>query len=186
MRSVQVILDFTPNPNSLKYSINVEVSPQAIFFKSPQQAAKDSLLATQLFTIDGVISVLLGDFFITVTKTEDSDWDFIHKNCQEMIEEFLMNETSIFLRPLNEIFIESEKEKTDAEKRICEILDQEIRPSIALDGGDISFDRFEHGVLYLELKGACSGCPSSSMTLKDGIEQRLKTEIPEILEVVST
>jgi Fe-S cluster biogenesis protein NfuA len=186
MRQVQVLLDFTPNPNSLKYSVDLILSPQAIFFKSKIQAEKDSLLAVELFLIPGIVSVLIGSNFVTVTKSEEADWDLIHSNSQKTIENYLINEYSIFSRPLSETFIEIEQSRTETENKICHILDNEIRPSVAQDGGDIVFNRFENGILYLDLKGACSGCPSSGMTLKDGIEQRLKSEIPDILDVVST
>jgi Fe-S cluster biogenesis protein NfuA len=185
MSKIEALLDFTPNPNSLKYSVNLELCSSAIFIKSKTQASEISPLAKTLFDVEGVTSVMIGRNFITISKTEESDWDEVHSNCNHLIETFLNSDQEVFSKPIEEIIVKNNSEQSEVEKKICEILDNEIRPAVALDGGDITFDRFEDGILYLELKGSCSGCPSSSDTLKLGIEQRLKSEIPELIEVVS-
>ncbi len=127
---------------------------------------------------------MVGKNFVTVTKTDDGDWDVVHKQCSSLIEEHLREG----LPAMTETHDMNEAHKggdTEIEKRIREILDNEIRPAVAMDGGDITFEKFENGVVYLYLQGSCAGCPSSTMTLKMGIENRLKEEIPEIQEVVS-
>jgi Fe-S cluster biogenesis protein NfuA len=184
---VYVSLEFTPNPNTLKYSVNRElVRRGAANFTRAADAEGKSALAVKLFSIAGICGVMLGRDFITVTKTEEGDWDLVHRETSRTIEEYL----SQGLQPLEESFYEKSGSghkggDSELEKRIRDILDAEIRPAVAMDGGDITFDRFEDGVVYLEMQGSCAGCPSSTATLKMGIETRLKEAIPEVVEVVS-
>jgi Fe-S cluster biogenesis protein NfuA len=129
---------------------------------------------------------MIGRDFITVTKTEEGDWDLVHRETSRAIEEHLGQNLAV----LDEIFLEQSGSShkggdSEIERRICEFLDAEVRPALAMDGGDVSFDRFESGVVYLELQGACAGCPSSTATLKMGIETRIREAIPEVTEVVS-
>lgn len=188
--SVHVTLEFTPNPNTLKYSLNrALLSKGAYNFLNKEEADGQSPLAFRLFETPGVGGVMLGKDFVTVTKLEDGDWDTVHKNSSRIIQDHLSKNEPIFSGSLAEKIDAHEshqKSKTELEARICEILDNEIRPAVAMDGGDITFERYDNGVVYLYLQGSCSGCPSSTATLKLGIEARLKKEIPEIIEVVST
>ncbi|MBC7691456.1 MAG: NifU family protein [Methylotenera sp.] len=182
---VYVSLEFTPNPNTLKYSVNRELLKKgAANFTKKEDADKKSPLASKLFGVPGISGVMVGKDFVTVTKTEEGDWDVVHKSCSSMIEDHLTkNETVI-----NEDAQNQEAHKggtTDIENKIREILDAEIRPAVAMDGGDITFEKFENGVVYVYLQGSCSGCPSSTMTLKQGIEARLRDAIPEVQEVVA-
>lgn len=181
---VYVSLEFTPNPNTLKYSVNRTLLEQgAVNFTRKEEAENRSSLATKLFSIPGICGVMIGKTFVTVTKSEDGDWDLVHKNASEMIQRHLKLNEPV----LNENFVQDSHKggQTDIEKKIRDILDQEIRPAVAMDGGDITFEKFEDGVVYLYLQGSCAGCPSATATLKVGIETRLKEMIPEVQEVVS-
>jgi len=183
-QDVYVSLEFTPNPNTLKYSVNRQLLDKgAVNFVKAEDVGVRSPLAAKLFAIPGICGVMLGRDFITVTKTEDGDWDVVHKTASETIHRHLTE---------NGVVIVEEGQRRDhkggeseIENKIREILDQEIRPAVAMDGGDITFEKFEDGVVYLYLQGACSGCPSSTATLKVGIESRLREAIPEVREVVS-
>jgi Fe-S cluster biogenesis protein NfuA len=183
-KDVYVSLEFTPNPNTLKYSVNRELLAHgAANFTRKEEADRRSPLASKLFAIEGIAGVMIGKNFVTVTKAENGDWESVHKNCSQLIEKHLSS---------GETVIEDEAGKpaepaggTAIERKIREILDNEIRPAVAMDGGDITFEKYENGVVYLYLQGSCSGCPSSTMTLKMGIETRLREAIPEIREVVS-
>lgn len=187
--NVQVNLEFTPNPNTLKYSVNREfLNKGTLNITSQQDAKKNSPLATQLFSLAGIAGVMIGKNFITVTKSEDGDWDIVHKYASALIEKFLQEGHPVFSEEfLNKTKTEavSPQSSNEIERKIREILDNEIRPAVAMDGGDITFDRFEDGIVYLYMQGSCSGCPSSTATLKMGIETRLRDAIPEVIEVVS-
>lgn len=183
---VTVSLDFTPNPNTLKYSVNRELLPKGnAHFSKKDDAARRSPLAAKLLDVPGVCNVMIGKDFVTVSKTDSGDWDVVHKGSSTAIHQHLssglpiLNEGAELVPPI------SSSELTIVEQKIREILDQEIRPAIAMDGGDVAFEKFENGVVYVHLQGACAGCPGATMTLKMGIEARLREAIPEVLEVVS-
>jgi Fe-S cluster biogenesis protein NfuA len=181
---VYVSLEFTPNPNTLKYSVNRQLlEAGTVNLIRKEDAELRSPLATKLFNVAGICGVMIGKNFVTVTKTENGDWDVVHKSSSQIIETHLAKNEVI----VNDVGPQEAHKggNTDVENRIREILDNEVRPAVAMDGGDITFEKFENGVVYLFLQGACSGCPSSTATLKMGIETRLRQEIPEVLEVVS-
>lgn len=187
---VYVSLEFTPNPNTLKYSVNREFLPRgAMNFTCVEDAQKRSPLAFRLLSVEGIAGVMIGKDFVTVTKSEQGDWDHVHRHAAQVIEDILSRgEASIFPEALSEATGVSTgplEGLGEMEKKICELLDREIRPAVAMDGGDIAFEKYESGVVYLFLQGSCKGCPSASMTLKMGIETRLKEVFPEIREVVS-
>jgi Fe-S cluster biogenesis protein NfuA len=182
---VYVSLEFTPNPNTLKYSVNRELLARGtvnVVRKADAEAL--SPLATKLFNIPGIAAVMIGRDFVTVTKTEEGDWDLVHKECSKTIESHVASgEPAVLVDTQTQ---EAHKGgSTDIEQKIRLILDNEIRPAVAMDGGDITFEKFEAGVVYLYMQGSCAGCPSSTATLKMGIETRLKDAIPEVLEVVA-
>lgn len=181
---VYVSLEFTPNPNTLKYAVNRDLlSKGAINFVIPEDAEARSPLATRLFEVPGIAAVMLGRNFVTITKGDDGDWDIVHKNASSIIEDHLNKNLPVILDTEHQ---DAHKGgQSEIENKIREILDQEIRPAVAMDGGDITFEKFEDGVVYLYLQGSCSGCPSSTATLKVGIETRLRQAIPEVMEVVS-
>lgn len=183
LEPVYVHLEFTPNPNTLKYSVNRTLLDKgAMYFTQKEEAKLKSPLADRLLSVDGIKAVMIGRDFITVTKDEIGDWDIVHKGASSGIEEHLSKNEPVFHPGVLETSL---KDPTEIEKKIIEILDAEIRPAVAMDGGDITFEKFEGGIVYLYLQGSCAGCPSSTMTLKMGIETRLKQAIPEVVEVVS-
>ena len=170
----------TPNPATLKFIPGVEVlgSGTAEFTESAK--AGNSPLATGLFTIAGVTSVFLGSDFITVTKAEGSDWSTLKTLVLAGIMDHFATGKPVLLQTTNEAVDTNEDPIVT---KIKELLETRVRPSVAQDGGDIVFDRFEDGVVYLHMKGSCAGCPSSTATLKHGIENMLKYYIPEIFSV---
>ncbi|MDR3608745.1 MAG: NifU family protein [Oligoflexia bacterium] len=182
---VYVSLEFTPNPNTLKYSVNRELLARgAVNIVKKADAESLSPLAVKLFAIPGIAAVMIGKDFVTVTKTEEGDWDLVHKECSKTIEQHLSSGEPV----LNQASLNQDAHKggsSDIEKKIREILDNEIRPAVAMDGGDITFEKYEAGIVYLYMQGSCAGCPSSTATLKMGIETRLRDAIPEVLEVVA-
>lgn len=180
---VQVSLEFTPNPNTLKYSINrVLIDHGAVNFRNAQEAVGKSPLAEKIFQISGIEAIMFGRDFVTITKTENGDWDVVHQGCMTILESHLSQGEPILT---GEKSHQGKTGSTEIEKKIIHILETEVRPAVAMDGGDITFEKFENGTVYVYLQGACSGCPSSTMTLKMGIEERLKREISEVKEVVS-
>ncbi|MBS1957885.1 MAG: NifU family protein [Bdellovibrionales bacterium] len=182
--AVYVSLEFTPNPNTLKYSVNRKLLDKgAANFTNLADAEARSPLATKLLKIVGISGVMIGRDFVTVTKTEDGDWDLVHKSASELIESHLTaGEMVVNEEETNKL---GSQNASEVERRIQKFLDDEIRPAVAMDGGDVTLDRFEDGVAYLHMQGACSGCPSSSMTLKMGIETKLKELVPEVIEVTA-
>lgn len=186
MSEYSVELEFTPNPNTLKYTTNVAfLLAGAQNYKDLESAQGKSPLAEKLFGLDGIGAIMVGKNFVTVTLTDQDRLTELNDEIIETIKVFLASgEKAVRLDA-----IQSEPSqvapKNEIEKKIVEILDNDIRPAVAMDGGDITFERFEDGIVFLQLKGACAGCPSSTATLKMGIENRLKEAIPEVTEVVS-
>lgn len=170
----------TPNPNTLKFLPGVAVMPQGTaFFTSPEQA-KPSPLAETLFGVEGVTAVFLGSDFVTVTKSESADWESLKAMVlTSMMDHFVagkpvMKESAVAAAAIDE---------SEIAKQIRELIDTRVRPAVAQDGGDIIFRGFHDGIVQLELHGACSGCPSSTATLKQGIENMLKHYVPEVVAV---
>jgi Fe-S cluster biogenesis protein NfuA len=182
---VYISLEFTPNPNTLKYAVNRElISRGAVNFLEESDAKARSPLAARLFSLGGIGGVMIGKDFVTITKTEEGDWDAVHKQASQAIETHLTAGEAV-VTDMGGPEHKSQSENSELVEKIQAILDNEIRPAVAMDGGDITFDRYEAGVVHLHLQGSCAGCPSATMTLKAGIENRLKQEFPEIQEVVS-
>ena len=180
--AVYVSLEFTPNPNTLKYSVNRKLLEKgAANFINKEDAALRSPLATKLLDIEGITGVMIGTDFVTITKSENGDWDHVHKTASDTIDKHLTAGETVIDESKAPV---TNRNATEIEKKIQQFLDDEIRPAVAMDGGDVSFDRFENGIVYIHMQGACSGCPSSAMTLKMGIETKLKIAVPEVLEVV--
>lgn len=171
----------TPNPSTLKFLPGRDVMASGTADFGTAEAAKRSPLAAKLFTVDGVASVFLGGDFITVGKTEATTWS----NLKPLLLSAIMDFFNSGLLPV--IAEEGEKaadgEETDLVRQIKELLDTRVRPAVAQDGGDIIFRSFEDGIVYVHLQGACSGCPSSTATLKHGIENMLKYYVPEVVAV---
>ncbi len=172
----------TPNPNSIKWVLGrplVDGSSSAHFDAPP--ASEVSPLAAQLFAIDGVVGVFLAANFVTVTKREDVEWTDIAQPIVDAIKACAEAGTA-----LGPAFAPAEHGAGgEVVDRIRRILDEEVRPAVAMDGGDIVFAGFRDGVVEVYMHGSCSGCPASTATLKMGIEARLREEIPEVEAVVA-
>ena len=177
----------TPNPLTLKFFPGrVVLEDGTVFFRSKEEAA-DSPLADRIFKVNGVEGVFFGNDFITITKLEEVDWDTLKPQLLGSISEFFESGEEINLTPQdNEKQNISEEESSNIVKQIKELLDTRVRPAVAMDGGDIVYDSFKEGVVYLHMQGSCAGCPSSTATLKSGIENMLKHYIPEVKEVRET
>ena len=181
----------TPNPATLKFipDGHVVLKNGTAEFKNQKQAESKSPLALQLFTITGVEAVFFGHDFITITKSGNAVWKYLTSEIQAVIMDFfLTGKEPMCENKENENSNEANKnlpEEGDSEivKQIKELIEIKVRPAVAMDGGDIIFHSFENGVVYLMLKGSCSGCPSSTVTLKSGIENMLKHYIPEVESV---
>ncbi|MCB0406114.1 MAG: NifU family protein [Bdellovibrionales bacterium] len=185
--AIYVNLEFTPNPNTLKFSVNRNLLPSGAANFTDASQCEEAPLAKQVFEVPGIEAVMVGTNFVTITKSPTGSWDSIAENVPQRMQSFLEQESAAFTPKWFEqeqLRRENQGSGDDVEDRIREILDLEIRPAVAMDGGDIVFDRYEDGVVYLYLQGACSSCPSSAMTLKMGVETRLKDAIPEVKEVV--
>jgi Fe-S cluster biogenesis protein NfuA len=173
----------TPNPNSIKWVLGqavVEDGVSAHFQSVPEPDI--SPLAAKLFGVPGVIGVFLAGNFITITKRDDVEWTDIAQPLVDAIKGFFGSGE----KALGPAFQAKASGPAGAvEERIRLILEQEIRPAVAMDGGDVIFAGYRDGIVELYMQGSCSGCPSSRATLKLGIEARLKEEIPEITEVVA-
>jgi Fe-S cluster biogenesis protein NfuA len=180
--SVNIQLEWTPNPSTLKYVVDRTLMPRgALNFTTAEAAAAKSPLATKLMGIQGVSGVMLGSNFVTVTKGEAGEWDQLNDAVMATLDSHLGSDEPVVVAGAVE---DAAASGSAVEERIRQILDLEIRPAVMQDGGDITLDRFENGVVYLHMKGSCSGCPSSTMTLKMGIENRLREVVPEVVEVV--
>jgi len=174
----------TPNPASLKFIPDGQVVLEngVAEFKNQKQAATKSPLALQLFEVNGVDSVFLGRDFITVTKSEASEWSHIKTEILATIMDFFVSgKPAMFEKNVAESV--TNEDDSDVVKQIKELIEIKVRPAVAMDGGDIIYRGFEDGIVQLELRGSCSGCPSSTITLKSGIENMLKHYIPEVLGV---
>ena len=173
----------TPNPNSIKWVMGrriVEGTASASFDAPP---ARDvSPLACELFSVDGVVGVFFAENLATVSKREETEWVDIAQPIVEVLRKHLGSGEPA-LGPGYRV--EAAEASGGLVQRICRVLDDEIRPAVARDGGDILFVGFREGVVELQMRGACSGCPSATATLKMAVESRLREEIPEIREVVA-
>ena len=177
----------TPNPATLKFLPGRDVLGRGTAdFPSPENAAR-SPLAQSLFDIDGVTGVFLGTDFITVTKSGDRDWYLMKPSILGTIMEHFTSGRPVLLDAAGNDHASgghaSGEDDDEVVAQIKELLDTRVRPAVAQDGGDITFEGFEDGVVYLHMKGSCAGCPSSTVTLKSGIENMLRHYIPEVLEV---
>lgn len=173
----------TPNPLTLKFTPGVEVMQSGTVFFTNQDDASISPLAAMLFTIDGVSAVFLGSDFITITKDEASHWEALKPILLTSIMDHFMAGKPVMMQSGASSNTASNAEDSELVKQIKELIETRVRPAVAQDGGDIIFHGFEDGIVTLELHGSCSGCPSSTVTLKNGIENMLKHYVPEVIAV---
>lgn len=174
----------TPNPATLKFLPGRTVLPYGTLDYRSKDDAAASPLAQRLFDVPGVVGVFFGADFITITKT-DTDWQHIKPAVLGVIMEHFMADAPVVMEAhpageTDEFFDEKDAETVEL---IKDLIDNRVRPAVANDGGDITFKGFKDGVVYLTMKGACSGCPSSTATLRHGIQNLLRHFVPEVEEV---
>ena len=174
----------TPNPATLKFIPGVDVLPGSSAEFSSAEEAKTSPLASRLLRIDGVESVFISGDFVSITKAEQMEWFALKPSVLAGIMEHFASGL-----PVMEAAQTTDSDSGDDNETVQQIkhlLDTRVRPAVAMDGGDITFHSFEDGVVTLQMRGACQGCPSSTATLKMGIENMLRHYIPEVVEVRPT
>lgn len=184
----------TPNPNAVKFIPGIPISPVQQYYFTSHEEAQSSFLARKLLNLNGVSSVFFGKDFITIVKDEGADWIVVKSETITTIVDHFTSGLEVFEKSLQENMHKDDSHideddqgvvpVTEIEKQIFAIIEERVRPAVAMDGGDIIYKGFEDGVVKLKLRGACSGCPSSKITLKNGIESLLKHYVPEVIEVV--
>tara|TARA_Y100000389_G_C17356792_1_gene461552 strand:+ start:541 stop:1083 length:543 start_codon:yes stop_codon:yes gene_type:complete len=174
--------ELTPNPNSLKFIPGKQVSNNGSFEITKKDETNNELIRN-LLSMSGVKGVFLGKDFLSVNKDENIEWEEIKHIVISLINDFYSDGKEFII---DKNFIEDDQKKLiDIEKKIIEILDKKIRPAVAKDGGDIKFKEFKNGIVKVQLQGSCSGCPSSTMTLKQGVQNLLCHYLPEVKEVIA-
>ena len=175
----------TPNPQTLKFLPGKVVMDEGTAFYQNINEALDSPFAQRLFALEGVDGVFFGSDFITITKNKSFEWEVMKPSVLGgIIDHFNSNDLTVEKNENNKSNnLKSSENDSDIVKQIKELLDTRVRPAVAMDGGDIIYNDFADGIVYLKMQGACSGCPSSTATLKMGIENMLKHYIPEVQEV---
>lgn len=182
-KNVHIYLESNPNPNSLKFVVNEMLVPEAMSFDFPDaESTGISPLANELFSFPFVDRVFFASNFITVTKKEDVEWLEIQSTLKEHIKKYL--EAGKFIIEVNEEAPVSSEEETETIKKIKTILDEYIRPAVEQDGGAITYHSFNDGIVKVRLQGSCSGCPSSMVTLKAGIENLFTRMMPGEVKAV--
>lgn len=176
----------TPNPDTMKFipGETVLATGTADFRKA--EDAGSSPLAQSLFRVDGVRGVFFGPDFISVTKAAEKEWMGLKTMVLAAIMEHFGTGQPVMTAAAKAAPVAVSEIDGKIIAQICELLETRVRPAVQMDGGDIEFDRFEDGVVFLNMRGACAGCPSSTMTLKSGIENMLKHFVPEVVEVRQT
>ena len=171
--------EVTPNPNSLKFLPGKNVSNKGSF-EITQKDETNNELVKNLLSINGVEGIFLGKDFISINKYDDTSWDEIKHIVISLINDFYSSGKECVVE---NTLIENNENLKDIEKKIVKILDEKIRPAVAKDGGDIKFKEFKDGIVKVQLQGSCSGCPSSTMTLKQGVQNLLCHYLPEVKKV---
>ena len=171
--------EITPNPNSLKFLPGKNVSDHGSFEITKKDDTNNELVRN-LLSINGVKSVFLGKDFISINKNDKFSWDEIKHIVVSLINDFYSSGNECVIK---KDLDQGQKNLKEIEKKIVKILDQKIRPAVAKDGGDIRFKEFKDGIVKVQLQGSCSGCPSSTMTLKQGVQNLLCHYIPEVKQV---
>jgi Fe-S cluster biogenesis protein NfuA len=173
--------EITPNPNSLKFLPGKAVSRCGSFEITKKDETNNELIRN-LLSINGVEGIFLGKDFISINKYDDTPWEEVKHIIISLINDFYSTgKECVIENSLNQ----TTEDLNDLEKKIIKILDEKIRPAVARDGGDIKFKEFKDGIVKVQLQGSCSGCPSSTMTLKQGVQNLLCHYLPEVKEVVA-
>jgi Fe-S cluster biogenesis protein NfuA len=187
---ISIYTEMTPNPETMKFVANKLLYPGKSIDFPDMQTAKPSPLASELFGFPFIKSVFIASNFVTLTKTVDTDWDDVIPSIRQFLKEYLEEGKPV----INEDELAAVKQESsnivsadddDVVKRVKELLENYVKPAVEMDGGAIQFKSYNEGVVNLMLQGSCSGCPSSMITLKAGIEGMMKRMIPEVKEVVA-
>jgi Fe-S cluster biogenesis protein NfuA len=187
MSDVQVFYQATPNPETMKFIVDRPIASENVTFTSADQAGR-SPLAVKILGFPWASGVFIGANFVTVTKQNWVEWEILADPLSDLIREHITSGQPVVNAEGGSTSAASDEDLPDDSPivlKIKKILREDIKPAVAMDGGDITFDRFEDGKVYLAMHGSCAGCPSSTMTLKEGIETRLKDAIPEVVEVIA-
>jgi len=171
----------TPNPNSLKFLPGKKVSNSGPYEITKKEEVNNDLVRN-ILSINGVEGIFLGEDFISVNKKDPIKWEDIKHIVISLINDFYLDGKEFVI---DENIKEEDKNLDEIERKIVKILDEKIRPAVARDGGDIKFKEFKDGIVKVQLQGSCSGCPSSTMTLKQGVQNLLCHYLPEVKEVVA-
>ena len=174
-------IEETPNPNTIKFIPENKLDYEGTKLYKVSDDYENSYLLETIFSIKGISSVLLNSEFISVSKNEGEDWAVLKTMLSAKIGSALQKKDKILAKKENN---KGDRSATPVEKEIINLLETKVKPVVASHGGDITFHSFKNGIVSLELKGSCSGCPSSTATLKMGIENMLKHYIPEVKEVI--
>ena len=173
--------EVTPNPNSLKFIPGKKVSNSGAYEITNKDNVQNELVKN-IMSINGVIGIFLGEDFISVSKNDNIKWEEIKHIVISLINDFYAGGKEFVI---DENIKENVSDLSEIEEKIIKLLEQKIRPAVARDGGDIKFKEFKNGVVKVQLQGSCSGCPSSTMTLKQGVQNLLCHYLPEVKEVVA-
>lgn len=185
-KNVDIRLEFTPNPNALKYVLDDHtLLPRGSASFMDKASAESAPLAKRLMAIPGVASCMIGLNFVSVTKSDEGDWEVLDLKTRDALKEHVASGDPAVSPLTLDKPRESVEGETELERKIKDVLDRDIRPAVAMDGGDVVFEKFEDGIVYLYMQGSCAGCPSSTATLKMGIETRIRQAVPEVQEVVA-
>tara|TARA_B100001287_G_scaffold276520_1_gene287669 strand:- start:5502 stop:6104 length:603 start_codon:yes stop_codon:yes gene_type:complete len=191
---VTLYSEITPNPSTMKFVANKYILPsgESANFTSQAQTKGYSPLAEELFKFPFVDGVFLAANFVTVTKTDNVSWDFITMQLRDFIREWISNCKEILLKSQDPVMEEDESsfevpelQESEYDEKISALLDQYVRPAVENDGGAIDYVGYDEGKVIVKMKGSCAGCPSSTATLKGGIETLLKQHLPNVREVVA-
>lgn len=187
---ISIYTEMTPNPETMKFVANKLLYPGKSIDFPDVESARPSALATELFGFPFIKAVFIASNFVTLTKTSETDWQDVIPTIRQFLKQYLEEGKNV----INEEEIASIKTEStniiladddDVVKRIKELLENYVKPAVEMDGGAIQFKSYDQGVVNLMLQGSCSGCPSSMITLKAGIEGMMKRMIPEVKEVVA-
>jgi NFU1 iron-sulfur cluster scaffold homolog, mitochondrial len=191
---VTVYAEMTPNPTTMKFVANkyLLITGDSVEFSSQADAKGYSPMAEELFNFPFVKNIFIAANFITITKTDNVPWDFITMELREFVKSWITDGKDILIQmpapkpaPAKEGSVVKEYAASEYDDAIKSLLDEYVRPAVENDGGAIDFRGFEDGVVTVVMKGSCAGCPSSTATLKGGIENLLKSHLPEVKEVVA-
>ena len=188
---ISIYTEMTPNPETMKFVANKLLYPGKSADFPDVESATPSPLATELFGFPFIKAVFIASNFVTLTKTAEADWNDVIPSIRQFLKDYLeegkpvINEEEMAQRRTQQSSNEVSADDDDVVKRIKELLDNYVRPAVEMDGGAIQFKSYSDGIVSLAMQGSCSGCPSSMITLKAGIEGMMKRMIPEVKEVVA-